>query len=60
MIKFLGVFAVTQIPLAILEGLLSVIIISVLEVYAKNELADLNYVNTKPSKICLLYTSRCV
>lgn len=51
MIKFLGVFAVTQIPLAILEGLLSVIIISVLEVYAKNELADLNYVNTKPSKI---------
>lgn len=47
MLKFLGVFAITQLPLAILEGLLSVIIISVLEVYAKNELADLNYVNSK-------------
>ena len=43
MAKFLGVFAVTQLPLAVIEGLLSVAIISVIEAYAKNELADLNY-----------------
>ena len=43
MVKFLGVFAITQLPLAIIEGLLSVVIISVIEAYAKNELADLNY-----------------
>ena len=43
MVKFLGVFAITQIPLAVIEGLLTVMIISVIEVYAKNELADLKY-----------------
>ncbi len=43
LVKFLGIFAVTQLPLAIIEGLLSVIIVSALEVYAKDELADLGY-----------------
>jgi cobalt/nickel transport system permease protein len=42
-VKFLGIFAVTQLPLAIIEGLLSVVIVSALEVYAKDELADLGY-----------------
>lgn len=51
-VKFLGIFALTQIPLAIIEGIISVVIVSALEVYAKNELADLGYQssvkNTKP------------
>lgn len=42
-VKFLGIFALTQVPLAIIEGLISVVIVSALEVYAKNELADLGY-----------------
>jgi cobalt/nickel transport system permease protein len=50
-VKFLGIFAVTQMPLAIIEGLLSVVIVSALEVYAKNELADVGYnVNVQKSK----------
>ncbi len=42
-IKFLGIFAFTQIPLAVIEGIISVIVVSALEVYAKNELADVGY-----------------
>jgi len=41
--KFLGVFAVTQVPLAIIEGLLTVVVIIGLEVYAKPELKELSY-----------------
>ena len=41
MIKFMGVFAVTQIPLAVMEGLLTVIVMMGLEAYAKPELAAL-------------------
>lgn len=37
-VKFLGVFAPTQIPLAVLEGILTVLIIMALETYAKPEL----------------------
>lgn len=37
-IKFLGVFAPTQLPLAIIEGILTVIIMIGLEVYAQPEL----------------------
>lgn len=49
-VKFLGIFAITQIPLAIIEGLISVVIVSALEVYAKNELTDLGYtkISSKP------------
>ena len=43
MIKFMGVFAVTQIPLAVVEGLLTVIVIMGLEKFAKPELEDLKY-----------------
>ncbi len=36
--KFLGVFALTQLPLAVLEGILTVLIMMALETYAKPEL----------------------
>lgn len=39
--KFLGVFALTQVPLAIAEGLLTVVIFNVLEKYSKTELQEL-------------------
>lgn len=40
---FMGIFAVTQIPLAIVEGLLSVVVILALESYASSELGELAY-----------------
>lgn len=42
-IKFLSVFAVTQIPLAIIEGILSVIIVIGLDTYAKPELKIISF-----------------
>lgn len=42
-VKFMAVFAVTQVPLAVIEGILSVIVMIGLETYAKPELAELNY-----------------
>lgn len=39
--KFMGIFAVTQIPLAISEGLLTVLIFNALTAYSRNELKDL-------------------
>ena len=42
---FMGIFAVTQIPLAIIEGLLSVVVILALESYASGELSELAYSN---------------
>ncbi|MFI3171025.1 MAG: energy-coupling factor ABC transporter permease [Eubacteriales bacterium] len=42
-LKFLGVFAPTQLPLAILEGVVTVIIILMLETYAKPELRLVGY-----------------
>lgn len=41
MVKFLSIFAVTQIPLAICEGILTVIIYNILEKYNKKELKEL-------------------
>lgn len=41
--KFLGVFAPTQVPLAIIEGILTVIIIIGLETYAKSELSAIGF-----------------
>lgn len=40
--KFLSVFAVTQIPLAVIEGLLTVVIVNFLVKYSVSELAALN------------------
>ncbi|KIR02282.1 Substrate-specific component CbiM of cobalt ECF transporter [Lachnospiraceae bacterium TWA4] len=39
--KFLGIFAVTQIPLAIIEGILTVIVVMALESFAMGELKSL-------------------
>lgn len=41
--KFLGIFAYTQFPLAIIEGMLTVVIIIGLETYAKTELKSLGF-----------------
>ncbi len=43
-IKFLMVFAPTQLPLAIIEGILTVVIIMGLETYAKSELTAIGFV----------------
>ncbi len=37
-VKFLGVFAPTQLPLAVVEGILTVVIMITLETYAKPEM----------------------
>lgn len=43
--KFLAVFAPTQVPLAMIEGILTVVIIIGLETYAKAELSELGLAN---------------
>lgn len=43
-VKFLGIFATTQVPLAIVEGLLTVVIIMGLESFAKPELRSIGYI----------------
>lgn len=42
-VKFLGVFAPTQLPLAVIEGLLTVLIVMGLESFAKPELKALSF-----------------
>lgn len=42
LVKFGGIFALTQIPLAITEGLLTVAVMRILEQYSRPELARLN------------------
>lgn len=41
LVKFMGIFAVTQLPLAISEGILTVLIFNAVADYSKNELKDL-------------------
>ena len=41
-VEYLTIFAVTQIPLAIAEGLLTVVVFNVLEKYARDELLELS------------------
>lgn len=43
-IKFLGVFAVTQIPLAVSEGILTVVVFNLLMTYSKQELTTLSLI----------------
>ena len=40
-VKFMGVFALTQVPLAISEGLLTVVVMNMLRSYSRNELVEL-------------------
>lgn len=42
LLKFMGIFAVTQLPLAISEGFLTVIVFNLLTAYNKNELEELS------------------
>ena len=42
-IKFLGVFAPTQLPLAIIEGILTAVIVMTLETYALPELKSIGF-----------------
>lgn len=42
-VKFLGIFATTQVPLAVIEGILSVIVIIGLESFAKSELKSIGF-----------------
>ena len=50
LVKFLGVFAPTQLPLAVSEGLLTTAIIMGLESYAKNELTDIGFLGAQEAK----------
>lgn len=42
--KFLGIFAVTQLPLAVVEGLLTVIVFGIIEKYNSDELKELEVI----------------
>lgn len=42
-LEFAGIFAVTQIPLAVVEGLLTVVVMIGLKTYAKPELREIGY-----------------
>ena len=44
LVKFLGIFAFTQVPIAISEGLLSVVIYNVLVKYSYKEMNELKAV----------------
>ena len=48
--KFLGIFAVTQIPLAIIEGIVTVIVFMGLESIAVRELCELDYLKGEASR----------
>ncbi|MDF2586816.1 MAG: cobalamin biosynthesis protein CbiM [Anaerocolumna sp.] len=48
--KFLGIFAITQIPLAVIEGIITVLVIMALESYAKPELIELGFVKGEITK----------
>lgn len=43
LLKFAGVFAFTQLPLAIVEGLLTVVVLNVLNQYSRDELDELAF-----------------
>ena len=45
LVKFMGIFAVTQIPLAISEGILTVIVFNAINSLAKEEMPDLLHVH---------------
>lgn len=49
--KFLGIFAVTQIPLALSEGLLTVVVFNLLTAHNKKELEDLTVLTTSNSAL---------
>ena len=66
LVKFLGIFAATQVPLAVIEGILSVVIMIALESFANSELRELGYLKggaqimSKNAKIVLVLLLLCV
>ena len=48
LVKFAGIFAVTQVPLAISEGLLTVLVWNWLQSYTPEELELLKLIKRKP------------
>ncbi len=50
-IEFMSVFALTQIPLAIIEGILAVVVIIGLETYAKPELREIGFLKSKSDNL---------
>lgn len=40
--KFLSIFAVTQLPLAVMEGIITVVVFNILTTYSRQELQDLS------------------
>lgn len=50
--RFLGIFAVTQIPLAVVEGLIGVLLFRALQSWAGPELRDLGVVGQRPVDTC--------
>ena len=48
--EFLGIFALTQVPLAIVEGILSAIVVMMLESFAKPELREIGYLTKEGVK----------
>jgi cobalt/nickel transport system permease protein len=49
-VKFMGVFSFTQIPLAISEGIITIVIFNVLRTYSGNELKDLRVLTEEVPK----------
>lgn len=47
LVKFLSVFAFTQIPLAVVEGLLTVLVFNIIQEYGKNELEELSIISRR-------------
>lgn len=43
MIKFMGIFAVTQVPIAIIEGIVTALVVMTLSSYAGNELKEIGF-----------------
>lgn len=50
-VKFLGIFAPTQLPLAIIEGILTVIIVIGLETYAVPELRNIGFLTESEKEV---------
>lgn len=50
-VKFMGIFAATQIPLAIIEGIITAVVVIGLESYAKSELTELGYFKGGASRV---------
>lgn len=44
MVKFMGIFAATQVPIAMIEGIITAMVVMTLETYAKTELREIGFI----------------